>query len=86
MLHPICFGQNLTIFRGLLSVLVMATKNVAGKWLAFTSGMWLYFCYMLFPTLIVARSVLYRVQHRTSYAKGRGQLVTEIQPHAGSED
>jgi hypothetical protein len=35
----------------------MATKNFAGKWLAFTSSVWLYFCYMLFPTL--------------SYAKGR---------------
>jgi hypothetical protein len=48
---PDMFRPKFDHLQGLLSVLGMATKNVAGKWLAFTSSMWLYFCYMLFPTL-----------------------------------
>jgi hypothetical protein len=52
---PDMFRSKFDHIQGLLSVLGMANKNVAGKWLAFTSSMWLYFCYMLFPTLSVAK-------------------------------
>jgi hypothetical protein len=56
---PDMFLSKFDYLQGLLSVLGMATKNVAGNWLAFIYSMWLYFCYMLFPTLNVARSVRY---------------------------
>jgi hypothetical protein len=54
--------------------------NQAGRWSVTTRPGPIENEHKLSPTTSVARSV-----HRMSYARGRGQLVTEIQPHAGSE-
>jgi hypothetical protein len=46
---PDMFQSRFDHLQGLLSVLGMATKNVASNWLAFTSSMWLYLGHLTTP-------------------------------------